>query len=289
MQQILAVVDGSEAGNASGPRSSRRGPIPRSVAYGMAGLALSAGAPLGWLAARVLASQDPRALWPAVLSELAGHPALYAYLTLGTALAFCLYGAVLGYVGDQLLSANALLRDLALTDPSTRLKNVRYFRERLDEECARYARTGVPVTLLVGDVDLFKAVNDRHGHSVGDQVLAAVAQAILGSIRACDSACRVGGEEFAIICPGATLQIARSIAERIRQAVSTIVVHAPHGEVSVTLSVGVAAQSSQRSGQALFQAADTALYAAKAAGRNCVVVEGASELTSAGDQRHYAR
>jgi diguanylate cyclase (GGDEF)-like protein len=151
-------------------------------------------------------------------------------------------------------------RELAFRDPMTGLWN----RRALDHRLAALADAGQPVppTVMV-DIDHFKRVNDRYGHEAGDRVLAAVAAAISDNVRDCDFAARYGGDEFAVLLYGASQEVARRVAERVRSAVADSL------ELPVTVSIGIADATGDRRLSLL--AADRALYEAKRAGRNCVV------------------
>jgi len=171
------------------------------------------------------------------------------------------------------------LRTAALTDALTELPNRRYGMKRLESEWASTERTGRPLTLVMMDIDHFKAVNDNHGHDVGDAVLRDVAKVLRDSTRQSDEVCRIGGEEFIIICKNTDEHDGRIVAERVRSAVESHVVAEPGFDSSVTLSLGVAAFSSGvNSITGLFKAADEAVYAAKTQGRNRVCLW--SEVTA---------
>jgi diguanylate cyclase (GGDEF)-like protein len=158
------------------------------------------------------------------------------------------------------------LEHLSRSDPLTGVGNRRAFDEAVAEELARARRTGAPLGLVVLDVDHFKGFNDRHGHQAGDDVLVAVAR-VLGDVgRTEDRACRVGGEEFAVLLPGADEAAAAAAAERIRAGVAAASAAEP-----ITVSLGVAATRGEHDAAALFAQADERLYAAKQAGRNRVV------------------
>jgi diguanylate cyclase (GGDEF)-like protein len=178
---------------------------------------------------------------------------------------------------DRLLGQ---LRDAARTDALTQLLNRRGFEERFELELERARRTGDPLTLLVGDLDRFKELNDRFGHAAGDATLVSVAQTLGSSARTIDTVARVGGEEFALLLPATDAEGGLEAAERLRLSVSRTV-----GEdgAPLTISFGVAqATLNDETPPSLMVAADTALYAAKAAGRNrSVVHDGASESPSA--------
>lgn len=156
-------------------------------------------------------------------------------------------------------------RDLAYRDPLTDLPNRRAFEEHLAELVA--AASGG--ALLTIDVDRFKSVNDEHGHAAGDRVLRAVAHAIGGALRVDDTAARIGGDEFAVLLPGAPTGSATRVAERIRRAVAADA----DADAPVTVSIGVAPLATDPRGALL--AADVALYAAKAAGRDHITVHDA--------------
>lgn len=231
------------------------------------GLALSLGAPLGWLTLRFLAGNG---IW----SEIADHPALYLYLLIPTAVVFVGFGAVLGRHEEQLVATNRLLTEDVLTDPLTGLKNLRYFRARLEEECAISARDGSDVGLLMIDLDHFKMVNDRYGHPDGDRLLRAVGRAIDSVVRAGETAARVGGEEFGLLLPGASGEDGAAAAERVRTAIDAVRVSAPQGDaIAVTASVGHAstADLGPVDAEGLYRAADAGLYQAKEQGRDRAV------------------
>lgn len=165
------------------------------------------------------------------------------------------------------------LRRLATTDELTGLANRRLFFERVEEELARSRRSGAPLCLATIDVDHFKAVNDRHGHPAGDFVLRRIAETVRDNIRLGDIAGRLGGEEFGILLPATDLEAARMVCDRIRQAVGAHLLALPSGTaIPVTLSAGVAALASGETVEALAARSDAALYAAKSAGRNRVLL-----------------
>ena len=185
--------------------------------------------------------------------------------------------ASLGQERDALAAAVAQLRQAeeALTrradyDELTGLKNRRCFQERLRDEMARKRRYGTPLTLVLLDIDDFKHINDTCGHSAGDAVLRDLGRTLRETLRDVDEAYRVGGEEFALVLPATPSEQGLPVAERVRQAVAALVIPVAHQPLRCTVSLGVAeAEPGRQAEKDLFAAADRALYAAKAAGKNC--------------------
>ncbi|ARJ64317.1 response regulator [Magnetospirillum sp. ME-1] len=166
------------------------------------------------------------------------------------------------------------LRHLATTDELTGCLNRRAFFAAAEQELERSGRYGGFVSVLMIDIDHFKQVNDRHGHAVGDQALRAATSAIRANLREIDTFGRLGGEEFAAILPETPLSGALQVAERLRQAVAAVALPLGEGEapLRLTTSLGVAERTSADSGlDQILARADTALYRAKAAGRNRVL------------------
>lgn len=163
------------------------------------------------------------------------------------------------------------LEALATTDELTQINNRRHFLELAARELALAQRTDQDLALLMMDADHFKSINDQHGHVVGDLVLHGLAQAIAHELREYDVLGRWGGEEFAALLPSAGLDEAMAVAERIRQAVENLeLTHRAKGS-RLTLSVGVAVgQRGNPNLEAMIAGADSALYQAKAGGRNRV-------------------
>jgi two-component system cell cycle response regulator len=177
----------------------------------------------------------------------------------------------------------ARLRRSGFTDVLTGWHNRRYLQARIKEELARACRDGSSVVCMMLDIDHFKSVNDNWGHAAGDSVLRELAQRIDAEVRASDIAARFGGEEFVILLPNTNSAAGQHLAERVRKAVAGAPFGLPGGGyVPVTVSVGIAefdpcaADGDLKSlGEALIARADVALYAAKASGRDRVVVEAA--------------
>ncbi len=172
----------------------------------------------------------------------------------------------------------ALLEQENITDPLIGIYNRRYLDRRLGNEVARAKRYGLPLSVLMVDIDRFKQINDKFGHQAGDLVLAYLGKLILGVIRQTDIAARYGGEEIVIIAPGTHGAIAGGLAERLRQHIETheLVLTSEAAErrtIQITVSIGVAEMCGEidKAGE-IVACADHALYQAKKDGRNRVVV-----------------
>jgi diguanylate cyclase (GGDEF)-like protein/PAS domain S-box-containing protein len=162
------------------------------------------------------------------------------------------------------------LQKLANTDPLTELYNRRAFLDYVVQEIARLSRfESLSAALLMIDLDYFKRVNDTYGHSTGDKVLQQFAHTVRQASRTIDLPARLGGEEFAILLPGATQVDAMAMAERLRKQVAETFITHEKGAVYITISIGAAALSGDdKDGDVVLSHADTALYEAKDAGRN---------------------
>jgi diguanylate cyclase (GGDEF)-like protein len=175
----------------------------------------------------------------------------------------------------------ALLEQENITDPLSGLYNRRYLDRRLEEEIARVKRYGLPLSVLMIDIDHFKRINDSFGHPAGDRVLGYLGKLTLNGIRSADIAARYGGDEFMVIAPNTTVSMAGTLAERLRQHIEShaLVLTSEPGsrhEVRVTVSIGVAGCNPQTEAlQELVHKVDQALYSAKQAGRNRVIVHNA--------------
>ncbi len=168
------------------------------------------------------------------------------------------------------------IRTQALTDQLTGLANRRHFDQQLADALVEAQRDDGALSLLIADIDHFKKFNDTYGHLLGDQVLRLVASVLTQNTKGQDLVARYGGEEFAVILPGTNIHDAVAVAKNLCKVMaSREVTKRATGEHlgRVTLSIGVAHRHRGESAQALIEAADTCLYAAKRAGRNCVVSE----------------
>lgn len=169
---------------------------------------------------------------------------------------------------------------LAVTDGLTGVGNRRHFDQVLARELQRASRFERPTSLIMLDLDDFKQYNDRHGHLAGDELLRAMAVALAQSLRGVDTLTRFGGEEFAVILPETEPDAAHQAAERLRLLVQALPLQPPGSRRQVTISLGVStAPQHAASPDALVKAADVALYAAKARGKNLTVVYGEAFAT----------
>jgi diguanylate cyclase (GGDEF)-like protein/putative nucleotidyltransferase with HDIG domain len=209
------------------------------------------------------------AAYPAASIALGGAPEVSQHwiVTVGVA---ALAGVLVMVLKERLFALVWRLSDAARTDSLTGLENRRAFEERLELELERARRTDQELSVLVGDIDGFKSVNDTLGHGAGDAVLHKIASLFVGWSRRIDSPARIGGEEFAVIAPATSHLGALALAERMRKAVER---EFSSERVPVTVSFGIAtypghAQTQDR----LMRTADEALYAAKQLGRNRAVI-----------------
>ncbi|RZS56933.1 GGDEF domain-containing protein [Sphaerotilus mobilis] len=174
------------------------------------------------------------------------------------------------------------MRTLAATDVLTGLPNRRSMLDTLHSTLDSSRRADLPLAIVLVDADHFKAVNDRHGHAVGDAVLIHLGALMRTHLRSSDTLARWGGEEFLICAPGTPQEAAREIAERVREAVASS--PTPHGE-PLTVSLGVAVCRDHDDVDSLLLRADRALYTAKSAGRDRVVLAAEQDLAAPGDTR----
>lgn len=241
---------------------------------------LGLGSPLGLLAIRYYVSYRLSVnRW--VVTELSGHGAYYIYMGVGTVIAMALWGLWNGRkVDSQRTRAQALeraalrLRDMADTDGLTGVHVRRHLLEKLDEELRRADRYAYPIASLFIDVDNFKAFNEVHGHTVGDEVLRRIAQVTRASVRETDIVGRYGGDEFLVMLPHANARDAFCAAERIRKGVEKLAVTSKAGApVPVTVSVGmIAAVPHEADVLRFLEIADQALHRSKGLGKNCTIL-----------------
>jgi diguanylate cyclase (GGDEF)-like protein len=176
----------------------------------------------------------------------------------------------------QLQRANEVLEQLSITDGLTKLHNHRFFQDHLTREIKRVGRVGKPLSMILVDIDDFKALNDRLGHAAGDELLRRIAVLMNDSIRESDLLARYGGDEFVVLTAETDLDGAQRLAEKIRTAIaeSSFILDESLRPTRSTVSMGVAQFEGNR--KQFFTATDRALYRAKAQGKNCVVVENES-------------
>ena len=191
-------------------------------------------------------------------------------------------GVIASFCVENTINRARLLRS-GFTDALTGWNNRRYLSVRLVEELARARRDRTGIVCLMLDVDYFKQVNDTWGHAAGDVVLRELAQRIETQVRASDVAARYGGEEFVVLLPNTLVESAMLLAERIRTAISKTPFELPGGKTkTVTVSIGISEvhpgpdeDDLKTLGDSLVARADVALYEAKAAGRDQVIIEAA--------------
>lgn len=173
--------------------------------------------------------------------------------------------------GYQLLmrERQETLKEESLRDSLTGLGNRRMLQNRLKSELFRLERHGRPLTLVMADVDRFKAINDIYGHDIGDKVLIAIARVFEANLRDYDTCGRWGGEEFLIIMPELDAAVAGHIVERLRQAVAATEIRAGEQSIHITASFGVAQHRPYEDIGQTLDRADKAMLTAKRAGRNC--------------------
>lgn len=214
---------------------------------------------------------------------LTGHTMLFGYpsaapaLTVAIAAVFGVYIAltmegqrVEAFLAQgELVQQNKILAHLSATDPLTGVMNRRTMNDNLTVYFEKYRRYGARCSVIMLDIDHFKAINDRFGHATGDDILIEIARKLNADVRISDEVARYGGEEFAVLLPHTHVQTALDVAERIRDSVESIEI--PNRKISVTASLGVEEIRAQdEEPNDVLRRADIALYRAKEAGRNLV-------------------
>ncbi len=179
----------------------------------------------------------------------------------------------------ELAISNRKLEHYALTDQLTALNNRRAGMNFLAQAWGSASRSGLPLAVMMIDIDHFKDINDSHGHEAGDQVLREIAACIKRSSRKDDFVCRIGGEEFLVICQNAELKSTFQAAERLRHIMRDLEIEVATCRVKITISIGVAVREASLPDEAsLIRAADNALYAAKQAGRDRTCLSNGGKL-----------
>ena len=243
-------------------------------------------APLGWLLVEI----PYRGLWSMaeVAHEVQSSLLLFAYMTVGSAVVLALAGYFLGRAFDEVVrerreaqiqaskmeGLNLRLEAMSVTDDLTGMYTRRYFFDRCEEYLRAARRHGLPLSLMMIDIDHFKRVNDDFGHQMGDTVLREVAGLIHGALRASDICARYGGEEFVILLPYTEEGEALTLAHRLLETVACHLFPVREDIGRVTISVGLSCLDMDHpvGVEALISRADGALYRAKREGRNRVCV-----------------
>jgi diguanylate cyclase (GGDEF)-like protein len=231
------------------------------LTYPLAGLLLGTAAPVGSFLVRFLTIAQVR---EHPFDDLLSNAFFYFYELIATSLVFAIAGFVSGRLTDRLRRDEALYHHLAEHDALTGLHNDRAFTDRYQRALERAVTTRRPLTVVMIDLDKLKAINDEHGHAAGNEALIGVAEAVRRSKRAADVAARWGGDEFTILMEGADIPAAIRVAEGIAAHLQKT------PGVTVTIGIGSAARPSLASD--LFAAADRALLAGKARGRNMIEI-----------------
>jgi hemerythrin len=175
----------------------------------------------------------------------------------------------------ELAAANQQLQEIALTDSLTGLPNRRHAMRRFEQIWEESKKKNTPLACMMIDADGFKQVNDNFGHDAGDEVLRQLSRSLRYVVRNDDIVCRLGGDEFLVICPRTPVDGARQLAEKLCREVAGMRVHAGSGEWRGSISIGVAARKAEMDNfEALIKAADDGVYSAKKNGRSCVAVSG---------------
>ncbi len=207
-----------------------------------------------------------------VVAQATALPLYAAFAGCGVFMTYGFFLLINDRLQAQLRAANARLTEDAATDPLTQVSNRRHLEAVASKEIGRAKRYRWPLSLLMLDLDHFKRVNDRYGHAVGDEVLRSVASVCQRHLRGHDLVARIGGEEFAILLPQSDAVGAEVSARRLLHEIRETKIDALDG-AAVTVSIGIATLDGQDAGvHHLLQRADSALYRAKAAGRDRVVV-----------------
>ena len=236
--------------------------VPAALRYPVVGVVLGTGAPIGELLLRLMTgAPDP-------VQELRANLFFYLYTLVGTCLVFSFAGFYAGRRADQLRRSRDRFHVLAERDDLTHLSNARDFRNRYRRAIAHAAAYREPISLLMVDVDGLKGINDRWGHSFGSAALQHVGRILEESKRAEDLAARWGGDEFAVLMPGADSSAAERVAQRVLEQLRQRSARCGGQEFSFTVSIGIATRISPSPKDDLFELADRALYESKRAGRD---------------------
>lgn len=253
-------------------------------AYALAGAILGVGAPAGGFALRLLFNEKAA---QAPLSDLRLNAYFYLYQLIGTCLVFSIVGFLAGRRTDHLQRAEQFYHQIAEHDELTGLANARAFHGRYGRAIARARRHEEPLSLLLIDVDQLKMINDRYGHAAGSEALQRVGRAVHSAKRQDDIAARWGGDEFALVMEGADEAAAIRVGNAILDALRSQPM--PDDQQPLTVTIGTATSRGEVSAEALFDAADQALYEGKTKGRNRVTVARPAASVAKGSATMVAR
>ncbi len=216
-------------------------------------------------------------LVPLPLIELAPYSTTFKIRFIATFAALSLFTALHEYARarnqTELIRVSEQFDRLSHTDALTALPNRRYMMERLEAENSRFQRHQRRYSMLYGDVDNFKLINDRHGHQTGDAALRAIAQTLRACLRQHDEVSRWGGEEFLVLLPETDEKLALEVAEKLRAAIAAIHFKQDDTVLPLTMSFGVQTVDDFGTIDAFIHRADQKLYHAKQNGKNCVVAD----------------
>lgn len=262
---MIAPGPGASAPPATSSTNRRRGELRSSAwSYALAGVVLGVGAPVGAFVIRVLEGL------PSISAELSEHGFFYVYELIGSCVVYGIAGWLVGRRADRYRSGRDLYRDLAEHDELTRLANARAFLQHERRAVEHAVRFHEPLSLLLLDIDRLKEINDTLGHAAGQEALISVARVLQSCKREEDMAARWGGDEFAVLMRGADEAAARQQANRILERLNADPPLLAGRIRPVSVTIGVAT-SREGDAETLFQRADLALYAGKAAGRGRAV------------------
>ncbi len=235
-----------------------RGSTARGVAFLVLCALLYVGLNLGARVMTPLHQVDAEALGALRAFNIAGTFAILSYLVL--------------MLRRAIITVEGRLTDIANTDLLSGLFTRRHGLHLVEREMEHAERNGTPLAFALADIDGFKQVNDRHGHELGDHVVAAIGQRMRAGVRKDDMVARWGGDEFLLILPGVDGASARATAERVQQSVSTDPIRVSDLEIRVGMSFGITEYSPGETVEACIRAADAALYEGKRMGRGKVVL-----------------